>query len=80
MSNFRGNLASNVITHYYNNPTRLALVMDKLLDRDIYPFLQSAMDACWYKTCNAGNIPLVAMLNVANSNIHNKRKFLKNSH
>lgn len=50
------------------------MAMDKLLDREVHPFLQSSMDACWYQIRDVRNLPLMAMKNVANSNIHNQRK------
>jgi len=68
-------LATNILIRYKNNPTRLALAMDKLLDREVHPFLQSAMDACWYQIRDLRNLPLLAMKNVANSNINNQRKY-----
>lgn len=74
--NFRGDLATNILIRYKNNPTRLALAMDKLLDREVHPFLQSAMDSCWYQIRDPRNLPLIAMKNVANSNIHNQRKYI----
>lgn len=68
-------MATNIVIRYKNNPTRLAMAMDKLLDRDVHPFLQSAMDACWYNIRDNRNYPLIAMKNVANSNILNQRKY-----
>lgn len=76
MLNFRGDLATNILFRYKNNPTRLAMAMDKLLDREVHPFLQSPMDACWYQIRDVRNLPLMAMKNVANNNIHNQRKLI----
>ncbi|XP_025198718.1 zinc finger SWIM domain-containing protein 8-like [Melanaphis sacchari] len=74
----RGELATNILIRYKNNPTRLALAMDKLLDREVHPFLQSAMDACWYQIRDPRNLPLLAMKNVANCNIHNQPSYNPN--
>ncbi|XP_050525577.1 zinc finger SWIM domain-containing protein 8 homolog [Daktulosphaira vitifoliae] len=65
----RGELALNILIRYKNNPTRLAMAMDKLLDREVHPFLKSAMDACWYQIRDSRNVPLMAMRNVANGNM-----------
>ncbi|VVC41169.1 Hypothetical protein CINCED_3A020249 [Cinara cedri] len=64
----RGDLATSILIRYKNNPFRLAMAMDKLLDREVHPFLQSAMDACWYNIRDPRNLPLVIMKDVASSN------------
>lgn len=59
------------------------MAMDKLLDREVHPFFQSAMDACWYQIRDPRNLPLMTMKTVANNNILNQRKFelkLKNKY
>ncbi|XP_050442654.1 zinc finger SWIM domain-containing protein 8 homolog isoform X2 [Adelges cooleyi] len=65
----RGELALNIIIRYKNNPTRLAFAMDKLLDREVHPFMKSAMDACWYQIRDSRTIPIMAMKNIASSNL-----------
>jgi len=65
----RADLATNILIRYKNNPTRLAMAMDKLLDREVHPFFQSAMDACWYQIRDPRNLPLTTMKTVANNNI-----------
>lgn len=71
---FRGDLATNILIRYKNNPTRLAMAMDKLLDREVHPILQAPMDACWYQIRDPRNLPLMAMKNVANSNMNTQCK------
>lgn len=55
------------------------MAMDKLLDREVHPFFQSAMDACWYQIRDPRNLPLTTMKTVANNNTLNKRKFILRS-
>lgn len=71
---FRGDLATNILIRYKNNPTRLAMAMDKLLDREVHPILQAPMDACWYQIRDPRNLPLIAMKNVANKNMSTQSK------
>lgn len=73
---FRADLATNILIRYKNNPTRLAMAMDKLLDREVHPFVQSAMDVCWYQIRDPRNLPLIAMKNVATSNSLNQCKYI----
>jgi len=70
--NFRGDLATDIIIRYKNNPNRLALAMDKLLDREVHPILKAPMDACWYQIRDPRNLPLMAMKDVANNNKNNQ--------
>lgn len=72
--NFRGDLATNILIRYKNNPTRLAMAMDKLLDREVHPILQAPMDSCWYQIRDPRNLPLMAMKHVANSNMNTQCK------
>lgn len=74
--NFRTDLATNILIRYKNNPTRLAMAMDKLLDREVHPFLSSAMDGCWYQIRDPRNLPLMTMKNVATNNILTQRKYI----
>lgn len=73
---FRADLATNILIRYKNNPTRLAMAMDKLLDREVHPIIQSAMDVCWYQIRDPRNLPLMAMKSVANTNALNQRKYI----
>lgn len=52
------------------------MAMDKLMDREVHPYLKTAMDPCWYQIRDARAIPYAAMKKVANSNL-NQRMYLK---
>lgn len=69
-------MATSILIRYKNNPTRLAMAMDKILDREVHPILQAPMDACWYQIRDPRNLPLLAMKNVANSNMNNQGMYI----
>lgn len=74
---FRGELALNILIHYKNIPTCLAMAMDKLMDREVHPYLKSAMDPCWYQIRDPRTVPYSAMKKVANSNLQSQCMYTK---
>jgi hypothetical protein len=56
-----GDLAIALLSHYKDDPEKVARIMDKLLDRDVHQLLKTALLPCYY-TSNPPTRSLVSLL------------------
>ena len=48
ISIFRGDLAITLLVHYKDEPTKLARIMEKLLDRDVHQLIKTPVGSSYY--------------------------------